>query len=210
MLSSFPRAVKGNNYAVVVMVFLTKWSKVFPTRDQTFITISRLLVEHIVPRHGIQGGELLSDRGATFLSKLFEEVYSLLKVCKTNTTAYHPQLVGWLSNLIAYLPTCWVKKVKKKNGRDWDVQLPYVLFAYHTSPHESTGESPFFLMYGRDLVLPMTDMLTGLTHPDGRTEVDFGNYTWRQLVWLVHGKLQGVIYRMLNLNRSGTMTNSRI
>ena len=69
------------------------------------------------------------------------------------------------------------KKVKRKNGRDWDVQLPYVLFAYRTSPHESTGESPFFLMYGRDPVLPTTDMLTGLTHPDGRAEVDFDNYT---------------------------------
>ena len=32
-------------------------------------------------------------------------------------------------------------------------------------------------MYGRDPELPTTDMLTGLTHPDGRTEVDFDNYT---------------------------------
>ena len=32
-------------------------------------------------------------------------------------------------------------------------------------------------MHGRDPVLPMTDMLTGLTHPDGRTEVNFDNYT---------------------------------
>ena len=101
------------------------------------------------------------------------------------------------------------KKVKKKNGRDWDVQLPYVLFAYHTSFHESTRESRFFLMYRRDSMRPINDMSTDLTHPDGRTEVDFDNYTWRQLVWLVHGKLQGVIYRMLNLNRSGTMTTPR-
>ena len=32
-------------------------------------------------------------------------------------------------------------------------------------------------MYGKDPVLPITDMLAGLTHPDGRTEVDFDSYT---------------------------------
>ena len=66
------------------MDYLTKWPEIFPTRDQTFI-ISRLLVEHIVPRHGVPGGELLSDRGAAWLSKLIEEVYSLLKVHKTSS-----------------------------------------------------------------------------------------------------------------------------
>ena len=105
-----------------------------------------------------------------------EEVYSLLGVHKTNTTAYHPQTDGFVERFNRTLINMLAKKVKKKNGRDWDVQLPYVLFAYRTSLHESTGESPFFLMYG-DPVLPTTDMLTGLTHPDGRTKVDFDNYT---------------------------------
>ena len=155
----FPKSNKGNKYAVVVMDYLTKWPEVFPTRDQTSITITRLLVEHIVSRHGVPG-ELLSDRGAAFLSKLMEEVYSLLGVRKTNTTAYHPQTDGLVERFNRTLTNMLAKKVKRKNGRDWDVQLPYVLFAYCTSPHESTGESPFFLMYRRDPVLPTTDMLT--------------------------------------------------
>ena len=89
-------------------------------------------------------------------------MYSLLKVRKTNTTDYHPQTDGLLvEQFNCTLTNMLAKKVKKKNGREWDVQLPCVLFAYHTSPHKSTGESPFFLMYRRDPVLPMTDMLTG-------------------------------------------------
>ena len=38
--------------------------------------------------------------------------------------------------------------------REWDDRLPYVLFAYRTSTHASTGESPFLLLYGRDPKLP--------------------------------------------------------
>ena len=53
---------KGNQYAVVFMDYLTKWPEVFPTRDQTSLTIARLLVEHAVSHHGVPT-RLLSDRG---------------------------------------------------------------------------------------------------------------------------------------------------
>jgi hypothetical protein len=38
--------------------------------------------------------------------------------------------------------------------RDWDEYLPYVLFAYRTSIHSGTNESPFMLIHGRDAYLP--------------------------------------------------------
>ena len=37
-----------------------------------------------------------------------------------------------------------------KGGKDWDKHLPYVLFAYRNSVQNSTGESPFYLLYGWD------------------------------------------------------------
>lgn len=64
----------GNRYAVVFVDYLTKWPEVFPVREQTAPTIARLFVEEIVCRHGVPG-ELLSDRGAAFLSKLMLEVW---------------------------------------------------------------------------------------------------------------------------------------
>ena len=36
------------------------------------------------------------------------------------------------------------------NQTNWDLYLPLVLFAYRTSQHASTGESPFYLLYGRE------------------------------------------------------------
>ena len=51
--------------------------------------------------------------------------------------------------------------------------IPYVLFAYRTSPQESTKESPFFLLYGRDPCLP-TD--AALNQPRTRYQIDLNDY----------------------------------
>ena len=143
---------KRNKYAIVFMDYLTKWPEVFPTRDQSAYTIAKLLVEHIVARHGVPS-ELLSDRGASFLSKLLQEVYSVMGIHKANTTAYHPQTDGLVEQ---FNPTllAMLSKTVESGGRDWDERLPFIFFAYRASPQQSTGESPFFLLYGRDPQLP--------------------------------------------------------
>ena len=69
----FPRSWDGNQYAVVFVDYLTKWPEVFAVPDQSAATIAKLLVEEIVSRHGVPA-ELLSDRGAAFLSGLMDEV----------------------------------------------------------------------------------------------------------------------------------------
>jgi len=61
----FPPSQRGNKYAVVFVDYLTKWPEVFAVKDQSTLTIARLLVKKIVPRHGVPK-QLLSDRGASF------------------------------------------------------------------------------------------------------------------------------------------------
>ncbi|KAL5471616.1 hypothetical protein EMCRGX_G029751 [Ephydatia muelleri] len=40
------------------------------------------------------------------------------------------------------------------NEHGWDLQLPLLMFAYRTSTHETTGATPFELIYGREAQLP--------------------------------------------------------
>ena len=37
---------------------------------------------------------------------------------------------------------------------NWAKELPNVLWAYRTTPHRSTGETPFSLTYGTEAVIP--------------------------------------------------------
>jgi hypothetical protein len=41
-----------------------------------------------------------------------------------------------------------------ENERDWDLHIPMVMMAYRTSVQESTGCTPFYLMFGREGRLP--------------------------------------------------------
>ena len=153
-----PKTAKGNQYAVVFIDYLTKWPEVFAVPDQTAATIAKLLVEEIMSHHGVPA-EVLSDRGKAFLSGLMEEVGQLLGFHKLNTSAYHPQTDGLVERYNRTLRAMLSKTVEygKKN---WDEQIPYVLFAYRAYLQEPTTESPFFLLYGHDPRLPSQAMLS--------------------------------------------------
>ena len=153
----FPRSKQGNRYALVFVDYLTKWPEVFAISDQSAITVARVFVKEIVCRHGVPGA-LLSDRGAAFLSKLMLEVCRLMGVKKVNTTAYHPQTDGLVERFNRTLTDMLAKTVEAQ-GANWDERLPYVLFAYRTSLQQSTLESPFFLLYGRDAQLPLEEVM---------------------------------------------------
>ena len=139
------------------MDYLTKWVEAFPTADQQASTIASLLVEHIICRHGVPE-ELLSDRGSNFLSDLILELCSLLGIRKINTSGYHPQTDGLVEKFNSTLQGM-ISKASDKNPTEWDKQLPLLLFAYRSVVQESTKESPFFLLYGRDPRLPTGTIL---------------------------------------------------
>ena len=168
----FPHSSTGMTYAVVFVDYLTKWPEVFATSDQTSPTIARLLVEEVIACHGVPS-ELLSDRGTSFLSKLMVDVYKLMGITKTNTTAYHPQ-TDWLVERFHRILTDMLAKSVEKNGKDWDKHLPYVLFVYRSSLEQSTGESPFYLLYGRDSRLPTDEVLNILVD---RRNIDLSGTT---------------------------------
>ena len=146
-----PKTTRGNSYVIVFMDYLTKWPEAFATTDQTSLTIAKNFVEEIISRHGVPR-ELLSDRGPSFLSKMFLSVCSILGVKKLNTTAYHPQTDGLVERFNRTLISMLSKRVT--GAQEWDDLLPYALFAYRASLQVSTGESPFHLLYGREPHLP--------------------------------------------------------
>ena len=151
-IMEIPQTERGNRYVIVFIDYLTMWVEAYATEDQTSETIARLLVDNVMCRHGVPGG-LLSDRGANLLSRLFTDVCKLLGMQKINTTAYRPQGDGLVENFNRTLQAMLAKHAKEF-GPSCDLHLQQLLFAYRPRPHSSSGESPFYLLYGRDPHLP--------------------------------------------------------
>ena len=105
-----------------------------------------------MPRHGAPR-TLLSDRGSNFLSSLVKEVCLVINTHKIFTTSYRLQTDGLVERFNHTLAKC-ISLYVDANQRNWDQHLNAIQFAYRTAPSEVLGESPFFMMYGRDAALP--------------------------------------------------------
>ena len=77
----------------------------------------------------------------------------MLGIKKTRTIPYHPQSDGIVERFNRTLLNMLSIAVGEEE-MSWDLQLPLLLLAYRTSFHDTTGTSPFELMYGREVRLP--------------------------------------------------------
>ena len=62
-----------------------------------------------------------------------------------------------------------LRKTAVKEGVDWDVMLPYLLFAYREVPQASRGFSPFELLYGHHVRGPL-DVLSKTWQSSAKSE----------------------------------------
>ena len=76
---------------------------------------------------------------------------------KTRTTPFHPQSNAVIERMNKTLQNMLAKCVNEEQS-NWSQQLPYVMMAYRSSVHESTGYTPQFLVFGQELSLPLDCM----------------------------------------------------
>ena len=153
----WPVTHKDNRYILVFIDMCTNWPEAFAIPNIEAKTVAEIFVKEIVSRHGAPR-VLLTDRGSNFLSSLFREICLLMNTDKIFTSGYRPQTNGKVERFNGTLAQSLSMYVSG-NQKDWDEHLNSVLFAYRVSPSEVTGESPFYMLYGREPLLPMDTAL---------------------------------------------------
>ena len=146
------RTKRGHKYILVICDYATKYPEAIPLKSIESESVATALIDTF-SRVGFPT-ELLSDQGTNFMSALMEQLCKLLQIRKMNTTPYHPQANGLVENFNGTLKKM-LKCYAKDEPEEWDKHIPFVLFAYRESPHESTGYSSFELLYGHKVRGPL-------------------------------------------------------
>ena len=95
-----------------------------------------------------------TDASLTFKSELVTCLEQKLCVRPHISTPYHRSSQGTVERYIGTLKG-QLRKYMQDDPRGWDRMLPYLLFAYREVPCETTGFSPFVLLYGRHIRGPL-------------------------------------------------------
>ncbi|KAA3672809.1 uncharacterized protein DEA37_0002456 [Paragonimus westermani] len=98
---------------------------------------------------------LHSDQGAAFENQLLKETRHLLGIKKARTTPYHPQGNGLVERTNRTIKALFQSSLERPQADRWDGQLPRCMLTYRTSIHTTTRYTPAYLIFGRELRLPL-------------------------------------------------------
>ena len=154
----YPPSKLGYKYALTVICMLTRYVFCVPLKSKQASEVIQAYIDNVYTKFG-GSLKILSDNGTEFKNKLFEKIAKELGIKhKIYTAPYRPSSNGHIKGFHNFLKSCISKHVSSQ--LEWTSVLPLACVTYNFLPNEHSKESPFFLMFGRDAVLPLNSLLS--------------------------------------------------
>ena len=150
LVGPLPLTESGNLYMLTWQDCLSKFSGAIPLSKIDAPHIAVALAENLICIFGCPEA-IQTDQGSQFMSQIMNSFAALFKIRQYRSSAYHPQSLGALERshhtFVEYLRNYCERS-------NWDQWLPYALFSFNTSVHESTGMTPHEIVFGRKVRFP--------------------------------------------------------
>ena len=155
ILGPLPESPAGNTHVLVVADYFTQWTEAYAIPNQEATTVAQKLVDEFFRFSPPE--QLHSDQGRNLESEVIAAICKLLGVVKSRTTPYHPQSDGLVERYNRTLLTMLATAVREHPFK-WEEHPCRLCLAYNTSVNPTTGYSPFFLMFDRQVHMPVEIM----------------------------------------------------
>jgi transposase InsO family protein len=155
IMGPFPHAVGGFRFLYVAIDKFTKWSEATPVvkiNKQSAVKF----IKSIICRFGVPN-RINIDNGSQFTSGAFQGYCKDLSIQFCYDSVAHSESNGQVERanveILKGLKTRTYDGLKK-HGKKWIDELLCALWGNRTSPIRVTGETPFFMVYEAEVVLP--------------------------------------------------------
>jgi len=148
-----PHSAGGHAYIILAVDYFTKWAEAMPTFDASGKTAAVFVFNHIITRFGVPQA-IITDHGSHFRNIMMTELTSQLGLRHDSSTPYYPQANGLVESINKVL-VIMIRRIIGIHRTNWHNMLFSALWAYRTSVKNSTGFTPFQLVYGLEVVLPI-------------------------------------------------------
>ena len=178
-----PQTSKGNKYILTVIDMLTGYTIAVPIMDKRSETVCKAYRDSV---YCIFGGSsrILTDNGTEFKSKEMKQICDELEIKQVFSPVYTPQSNGRLEGWHQFLKACIAKHIRGTDV-EWDDLIPLAVLAYNFFPCQSSKESPFVLMFGRDPITPIAKLLEPKLKFYGEKGIGVNMNTLRKLYTVV-------------------------
>jgi transposase InsO family protein len=151
-ITDLPPSKRGKLVYDAVLVIVDRKTKMALYRPTTKTCDAReladILLDSVVSRFGVPKS-IVTDRGTLFTSAYWSELCYIARIKKRLSTAFHPQTDGQTERQNQTL-IHWLRCYVDEQQSNWANLLPMAEFAHNNSFINSTGCSPFRMLYGYD------------------------------------------------------------
>ena len=146
----------GHKYILTVIDAFSRYGICIPLINKSMQSVARAFVDNVLTKFGICN--IFSGRGLEFTGSDFKKSVKDLGFSQRFTTSFNPQSNG-LGERYNTSITEILRCLTYEQPNNWDKSLQLATLAYNTSYCQAIQETPYYIFFLRDPVLPIADLL---------------------------------------------------
>jgi len=164
----YPTSKRSNRWILGIYCPFSKYPICIPLPSRKADVLVRALLENVIqyfsaPRF------IVTDNGQELIGKTMKSFCAVFGITQIRTHPYTPRMNPFIERFWRFLTACMTILTSRFKDT-WDDMLPLICLRYRTAVNDSTGYSPFHVVFGRDPELDTDGVFSDQPPPACKSE----------------------------------------